>query len=334
MLQHRGSCGTAADVTLDLDVPVLDAACDGACWAAPAATVLRPGHRHRFAHLDANATDDLAACVRGECDEPQAGSGAGGLTARLGRTDGTLGDALAQGGYAAVALAATLSSSRMIEVIALADLIRRFDARALMAPVLRLDVTSSTIDTHLLGGDPHRVIEGVLLACIAGGSREVRLCIAPDAPGTASLIRALEDAHAAGILDGTALGGDAIDIEIVEALDGPSAASVETMCALTTVFDDPPPPTRLLALAGALPRPGVYEVPVGGAMTWAGVLAMAGVMLARVQALRVYPRTGAPRLIWSSHLDDSLDPAALGGEVVGLDWDADINPVRDSAGAH
>ena len=333
MLRHRGSCSTA-DVTLDLDVPVFEAACDGACWAAPAATVLRPGHRHRFAHLDPTAIEELAACVRGACDEPQAGSGAGGLTARLGRTDGTLGDVLAQGGYAALALAATLPSSRMIEVIALADLIRRFDARALMAPVLRIDVTSSPIDTHLIEGDPHRVIEGVLLARIAGGSHEVRLRVAPDAPGTASFIRALEDAHAAGILDGTALGGDAIDIEIVEALDGPSVASVETLCALTTAFDDPPPPTRLLALAGALPRPGVYEVPVGGAMTWAGVLAMAGVAPARVQALRVYPRTGAPRLIWSSHLDAALDPAALGGEVAVLDWDADITPVPESAGAH
>jgi len=336
VLRHTGSCGDAAGAAaIDLGllealgVPVVEAACDGACWAAPAATVLRPGHRHRFAHLDRGVADGLVACVRGECDEPQAGSGESGLTARLGRTDGSLRDALAHGGYAAYAIASTLPSSRMIEVVALADLIRRFDARALTAPVLRLGVPPGTIDAHLIAGDPHRVVEGILLAAIAGGSRQVRLEVAAADPGTASLIGALEDARGAGILDGTALGGPAVDIEIVEALDGPSAASVETLCALTTVLDDVPPPTRLVALAGALPRSGVYEVPVGGAMTWAGVLAMAGVAPARVQALRLYGSgTGATRLLWADALDAPLDPATLGGEVAVLGWDDDVDPTE------
>jgi len=336
VLRHRGTCGDAAGAgAVDLapleviGVPVVEAACDGACWAAPAATVMRPGHRHRFARLDRGVPDALVACARGACDEPQAGSGESGLTARLGRTDGSLRDALAQGGYSAAALASTLSSSRMVEVIALAGLIRRFDARALTAPVLRLGVAPGTIDAHLIEGDPHRAVEGMLLAAIAGGSRQVRLEVAAAAPGVTSLLGALEEARGSGILDGTALGGPAVGIEIVETLDGPPAASVETLCALTTVFDDVPPPTRLVALAGALPRSGVYEVPVGGAMTWAGVLAMAGVAPGRVQALRLYgARAGETRLLWSDALDAPLDPATLGGEVAVLGWDDDIDPTE------
>ena len=323
VLRQRGSCSIDAPaVTLDLDVPVAHAACDGACWAAPAATVLRPGHRHRFARLDRGVPDDLAACVRGECDEPQAGSGALGLTARLGRNDGTLADVLAQGGYAAYAIAAALAQMSLIEVIARAGLLRRLNARALVAPALEVTVTASAPDTHLLEGDPHRLIEGVLVACRAGGSRTARIHLADAAPNArTALRRALDDARAAGIVDGTALGGDAITIELDEER-GSSVASVQTLCALTTAFDTPPPPTRLIALAGDLPRPGVYEVPVGGTLTWFGVLAMVGTTPARVQAIRI---EGLEHLVRPEAFDVALDGSTLGsGEVTVLGPDADL----------
>lgn len=334
VLRHRGSCSEAAGVvavdSLDLEVgvPVFDAACDGACWAAPSATVVRAGHRHRFARIARGAIEELVRCTRGECDEPQAGTGVAGITARLGRNDGTLADVLTQGAYAAYARAATLPSSRVVEAIALADLLRRFNARALVASTLEVEVTGSAIDAHLLEGDPHRVIESVLIACRAGGSRAARMHLEGASPRvTAALHRALHDARGAGIVDGAALGGDAVTIEVVESSRGTpvaSVASVQTLCTLTTIFDATPPPTRLIALSGDLARPGIYEVPVGGSMTWAGVLATAGTMPARVQALRL-----GGTLVWPAQFDAPLDAATIGeGDVEVLGPDADLDAIE------
>ena len=302
------------------------AACDGACWAAPAATVERAGHRHRFAHLAPNALDDVVACVRGECDEPQAGSGERGLTARLGRNDGTLANVLAQGAYAACALATTLLPALIVEAVRAAN-IRELSAHlGGDTLIVRADVTVR--DLHLLEGDPHRLIEGILIACRATGVRSASVIIDDAAPNArTALTRALEDARAAGILDGRALGGDAVTIEVHSAAAGVVVEGVdlEMLCAATTIFDSPPPPTKLIALSGALSRVGLYEVPVDGAMTWAGVLAMAGVAPARVQALRV-GHPGA-RLVLPEEFDRPLVRDALGAEVVVVGPDADLGSV-------
>src|SRR5439155_20974398 len=61
--------------------------------------------------------------------------------------------------------------------------------------------------------------------------------------------------------------------------------NAETLAAVTTVFDDPPPPTKLIPLSGAVARPGLYEIPVDGSTSWAGVLAMAGANPALVSAV-------------------------------------------------
>ena len=86
VLLHRGTCGDAVgsgafgseiEARLDGSLGVVEAACDGACWAAPAATVVRDTHIHRFARLDeGDALAELAACAEGRCDaEGYAGEG-------------------------------------------------------------------------------------------------------------------------------------------------------------------------------------------------------------------------------------------------------------------
>src|SRR5690606_29709761 len=96
----------------------VETACDGACWAAPAATVQRDGHQHRFARLDLvdlveGVPDELTSCLEGDCDDEYAGRGQYGLLERVGRNDGTFADVLARGGYAALAHAAGLDPARI-----------------------------------------------------------------------------------------------------------------------------------------------------------------------------------------------------------------------------
>ena len=95
--------------------------------------------------------------------------------------------------------------------------------------------------------------------------------------------------------------------------------TIEAACALPAVFDRPPPPTRLVALSGAVPRPGVYEVPLGGATTWTGILATAGVMPGLVPAVRV-----GSHVVARDAFEEIVTPSALGrGAVEVLAEDAE-----------
>ena len=65
---HRGTCGDAARgegewhiLRAALGPALVEGACDGACWAAPAATVQREGHQHRFTNLAAEVPAALLA---------------------------------------------------------------------------------------------------------------------------------------------------------------------------------------------------------------------------------------------------------------------------------
>ena len=94
---HGGTCGHSVDVAQFVDelrrasrAAFAEAGCDGACWAAPAATVVREGHTHRFARLDQSGVAPLLICMAGSCDTSDADGGQRrtGLLARLGRSDG------------------------------------------------------------------------------------------------------------------------------------------------------------------------------------------------------------------------------------------------------
>ena len=396
VLVHRGTCGDAVDAARVLEavraalgtrgVPLVETACDGACWAAPSATVVRPGHRHRFARLDRAPVDALVSCLDGACDDAYAGSGARGLLARVGFLDGSLADALAQGAYRALAHAVTLKPAEVADAVASAGLTGRGGAHFATAQKWRLAAANAGPrvlvvnaeegepgvfkDRHVLEGDPHRLIEGVLVAAHAIGAARAVIYVNGQARNARrALDAAVAQAREAGLLDGSALGGTGAEVEVrsgaggyvcgeesvilnsiegerpVPRLKPPYATdrglferptvinNAETLCAVTTVFDDPPPPTKLVPLSGAVPRPGLYEVPVDGATSWAGVLAMAGANPQRVRALLLGGPSG--RFVLPEEFDAPLEMRGLGaGGVVVLPQEADIPRITSALAAY
>ncbi len=396
VLVHRGTCGDAVDAARVLDVVrgalgarasmAVETACDGACWAAPAATVVRPGHRHRFARLDREPVEPLIACLDGVCDAAYAGSGARGLLACVGRLDGSLGDALAQGAYVTFAHAAARKPDEVIEAVQRAGVSGRGGAHFVTAQKWRLAAQNPEPrvlvvnaeegepgvykDRHLIEGDPHRLIEGILIAAHAAGIARAVVYINGQARNARRAFDlAVGQARDAGLLDGSALGGAGVETEvrsgaggyvcgeesvILNSIEGerpvprtkpPFATdrglfgrptvinNAETLCAVTTVYDDPPPPTKLVPLSGAVPRPGLYEVPVDGATTWSGVLAMVGANPQRVRALLLGGPSG--RFVLPEEFDTPLDMRGLGaGGVVVLPPDADIARITRALAAY
>ncbi|TAJ21630.1 MAG: NADH-quinone oxidoreductase subunit E [Dehalococcoidia bacterium] len=396
VLVHRGTCGDAVDVGGVVEVlraalgtrasSVVETACDGACWAAPAATVVRPGHRHRFARLDREPLEAVVACLGGACEDAYAGSGERGLLARVGHLDGSLADALAQGAYLALAHAVTRKPDEVIEAVQRAGLSGRGGAHFVTAQKWRLAAANAGPrmlvvnaeegepgvfkDRHVLEGDPHRLIEGVLIAAHAAGIARAVIYVNGQARNARRAVDlAVTQAREAGLLDGSALGGTGVQIEvrsgaggyvcgeesvILNSIEGerpvprtkpPFATdrglfdrptvinNAETLCAATTVFDDPPPPTKLIPLSGAVPRPGLYEVPVDGITAWSGVLAMAGANPQRVRALLLGGPSG--RFVLPEEFDVPLDMRGLGaGGVVVLPLDVDIPRITRALAAY
>lgn len=388
VLLHRGTCGDAVDATAagealraalgDRAGLIVESACDGACWAAPAATVVRDAHVHRHARLDESGPETLIACLDGDCDaEGYSGAGARGLMARVGRNDGSLADVLAMGSYGALAHALVSAPEATIGAIDAIKLTGRGGAHfpvptkwKLVAAhggekVLLVNAEEGEPgvfkDRHMLEGDPHRLLEGILMCCHATGANRVVVYINGQARNARTAFEAaLVAARAAGIVDGSAF-GRALDVEIdvrsgaggyvcgeesviMNSVEGerpvprfkpPYATDVgvfgrptvinncETLCVVTTVFDESPPPTKLIPLSGAIPRPGLYEVPIDGATTWAGVLAMAGANPQRVSAVLLGGPSGT--FVTPARFDDPLDMRGLGaGGAVVLPADADI----------
>ena len=333
MILHRGTCGNAhkADgewhlLRAAIGESLVEGSCDGACWAAPAATVQREGHQHRFARLGDQVPPGLLQCLAGECADEYAGRGEHGLLERLGRQDGSLEDAAVHGAYGALAQASLLGPERTADAIRASSYPARYRSfgaseGSAVEVAARPDSPTAFIDRHLLEGDPHRVLEGILVACRAIGSAAAHIALdGQPASARAALVEAIAQAGRHGILDGSALGGDPVALEVREGIAPAGAMSIEAVAALTTVFDHPAPPTRLVALSGAVPRPGLYEVPLGGAMTWTGLLAMAGATPGLVPGVRV----GAEGiLVPRDDFESLVMPSALGdGSVVVLDRDA------------
>ncbi len=352
LLVHRGACGDASGAAAlaarlrEAGAPVAETACDGACWAAPAATVVRQAHVHRFPHLHGALPDQLAACLDGRCEDEYAGRGERGLTARLGRHDRTLGEALALGAYETLAAVVGLPPTDVIDLVGGAGILARGGdagpvavqwARAREHAGPRTLVVAAGARQpelgrarHLVEGDPHRVVEGLLIAAHAvEADRAVVLAAHLPAEARAVLVSALYDARAAGLLDGSALGQRPVAVELAEAWadDGAVVAhDVETVAALTTALDRTPPPTRLLSLAGAVPRPGVVEVPVDGTTTWAGLLATAGANPYRTAAL--VAGGASALLVPPERYDEPVTPREVAaGAVLALPLDADVEAV-------
>ncbi len=325
LLMHDGheagriAAGTRARFALALPAySIAEAACDGACWAAPAVTLVRPGHRHRFARVDAGTLDALSACASDACNERGAGSGAAGLTTRLGRSDGSLGDAAHAGAFLALASALARPAEEVLLAAWQSGMATRhaIDLDALgMRGTIAIDVSGDDrISQHLRAGDPFRVIEGGLIAAHATGRGTVRF-VGAHALDFAEPITALGNAallEALGTLDG---GDIAITIDATAPASGVATGetlTLEAAAAFTTILDAPPAPTRLIALTGAVPRHGIIEVPVDGTLPWSGLLALVGANPQRVEVLLVEEAGGISRRVERDRFEDRITPAAIG----------------------
>ena len=226
----------------DLPARVIAGGCNGMCWAAPVVTVLRGDAAPRViprvtadqaaALLNTLSASpppepaDVAAFLAGQRRE---------LMSRCGVTDpGDIADAIRLGSYAALRRAlAEGQPVRVIETIKAAGLrgrggayfqaaLKWAGARGAAGPIKYLIVNGEEgepgifKDRHLLEGDPHRLLEGALLAAYAAGATRVILYIHGEAHLAARHVeRALDQARAAGFVGERVLGSDfSVAVEI------------------------------------------------------------------------------------------------------------------------
>jgi NADH:ubiquinone oxidoreductase subunit F (NADH-binding)/NADH:ubiquinone oxidoreductase subunit E len=254
LLVSTGSCGLAvgAGATLaalrqevarrGLSMRVAAVGCDGLCWAAPAVALLSPdGVRTVVPGVTAGRVASLL-------DDLDSGRLAGDpaaaaylaaqrrvLTERSGLVDPTdIAEAVRRGSYAALARA--LADGRpedVIQAVKTAGLGGRGGAyfpaavkwegarRASGAPrylIVNGEEGEPGIfkDRHLMEGDPHRLLEGALLAAYAAGADRIYLYVHGEAELAAlRLARAIEDARAWGLVGPRVLGSDfSVEIEM------------------------------------------------------------------------------------------------------------------------
>ncbi|HJR00006.1 MAG TPA: NAD(P)H-dependent oxidoreductase subunit E [Methylomirabilota bacterium] len=226
----------------DLPVRVIAGGCNGMCWAAPVVTVLRGNEAPRVvaqvtagqaaALLTAAATGaiaehaDVTAFLAGQRRE---------LMSRCGVTDpGDIADAIRRGSYEALTRAlAAAQPDDVIETIKRAGLrgrggayfqaaLKWDGARRAGGSIKYLIVNGEEgepgifKDRHLLEGDPHRLLEGALLAAYAADASRVILYIHGEAHLAARHVeRALEQARAAGFVGERVLGSEfSVAVEI------------------------------------------------------------------------------------------------------------------------
>jgi (2Fe-2S) ferredoxin len=182
---------------------VVAGGCNGLCWAAPVVTVLRHDGSHHIATRVAadRVTALLDAALSGQLDhDPDVQRFLSGqrreLIDRCGVTDpGDIDDAIRRGSYAVLANAlAAGKPERVIETVKTAGLRGRggayFQAAVKWDGARRAQGRPKYLivngeegepgifkDRHLMEGDPHRLIEGALLAAHAAGASRIILYI-------------------------------------------------------------------------------------------------------------------------------------------------------------
>jgi len=226
----------------NLPARVVAGGCNGMCWAAPVVTVLRGDEAPR---VIPRVTVDQAAAL---LDAVTAGAvrenaGVAGflagqrreLMSRCGLTDpGDIADAIRLGSYEVLTrVLDEAQPERIIETIKRAGLrgrggayfqaaLKWEGARRAAGPIKYLIVNGEEgepgifKDRHLLEGDPHRLLEGALLAAYAAGASRMILYIHGEAHLAARHIeRALAQAAAAGFVGEHVLGSDfSVAVEI------------------------------------------------------------------------------------------------------------------------
>jgi NADH:ubiquinone oxidoreductase subunit F (NADH-binding) len=221
---------------------IVTAGCGGLCWAAPVVTIVTPdGESRLLPHATADripALLDSAAADRLEA-HPGAGDFLGHqrreLTARCGLVDpGDIADAIRRGGYAALADAlASRDPQAVIEKVKAGGLrgrggayfaaaLKWEGARGARGALTYLIVNAEEgepgifKDRHLMEGDPHRLLEGALLAAYASAASRVYLYIHGEAHLSAQrMAHAVEDARRWGLVGGHILASDfSVEVEI------------------------------------------------------------------------------------------------------------------------
>ena len=219
------------------DVAVIATGCDGACFAATQVTVQFPdGGVSYFDSVGAN--DDLtmvvaAVDVDGGDDRALPASELEdfftpqhiALMEGVGAIDpASLDEYVAVGGYSGYARALSMTPEAVIQVALDAGLLGRggayFPAARKWQAAQRVNAAHRHLvvnaeegepglfkDRHLMEGNPHRIIEGTLIAAYASGADSAFLYINAEADLSAErLAKAVADADAAGLLGPDALG--------------------------------------------------------------------------------------------------------------------------------
>jgi NADH-quinone oxidoreductase subunit F len=221
---------------------IVTAGCSGLCWAAPVVTMLAPdGEARVLIHATADRLPALLDAAAVDRHEPDPGVGdllshqRRELTARCGLVDpDDIADAIRRGSYAALAGALGGGEPRaVIETVKAAGL--RGRGGAYFAAALKWEGARNAAgspkylivnaeegepgifkDRHLMEGDPHRLLEGALLAAYASGATRVYLYIHGEAHlSAARMARAVEDARRWGLAGERVLASDfSVDVEI------------------------------------------------------------------------------------------------------------------------
>src|SRR5499427_9369573 len=225
-----------------LEAAVAAVGCNGTCWAAPMMTVATPeSELHHLPHATADRLPALLDAVAARRLEPYPGitdvlrHQRRELTARCGDVEpDDIGDAIRRGSYAT--LAAALEARRpeaVIEVVKAAGL--RGRGGAYFAAALKWEGTRGATrspkyfivngeegepgifkDRHLMEGDPHRLLEGALLAAYAAGAGHIYLYVHGEAHLAAKRVaRAVEEARAWGLIGPRVLDSDfSVEVEV------------------------------------------------------------------------------------------------------------------------
>jgi len=260
LVMNLGTCSRAvgADATYaalvdevrrrGLPLTVIAGGCSGLCWAAPAVDIVSDGRRRTVAAVNAadvpRLLDALVAqlgTLPGELEGTVLGRQQRVLLERCGLVDATdIADALRHDAYAA--LASVLDEGRpqrIIDELRAAGLQGRGGAyfqtavkwegarAATGAPkfiVMNGEEGEPGIfkDRHLMEGDPHALLEGVLLGALAVGAARAILYVHGEAHLSGErLATAVEQARAAGLLGERILGSNfSLAVELRRGMGG------------------------------------------------------------------------------------------------------------------
>ncbi|HEV8531731.1 MAG TPA: NAD(P)H-dependent oxidoreductase subunit E [Methylomirabilota bacterium] len=225
-----------------LQAPVVPAGCSGLCWAAPALTVIHPdGTSQLLPQVTADRVPALLDAALAKRVEPHPGvtdflrHQRRELTSRCGVVNPhDIADAVRRGSYAALAEAlAGRSPEHITQTVKAAGLRGRGGAYfaaatkwegARQAPgspkylIVNAEEGEPGIfkDRHLMEGDPHRLLEGALLAAYASGATRIILYIHGEAHLSAQRIQdAVESARGWGFVGARILESDfSVEVEI------------------------------------------------------------------------------------------------------------------------